>query len=112
MSEPRDLINSAINKNPIQFEEDFKNIVQERCVERINEKRIEVAQAIYGGTAEVNEETETDEDFDDIDIDIDDLNEEDYEFSDEDFDDLDEDFDDEDFDLDLNEEDSDEEDIT
>lgn len=97
-----DLLGLAIDKNPVDFADTFNQIVMQKASDRIEQHRIDLAQAIYGETADHEDDVVDDED--DFDIDSDD---------DDDSDDFDDDFEDLDFDVDdLDLDDIDLEDLT
>lgn len=98
MSNIDDLLGFAIDKNPIDFATAFDNIVREKAATALENKRIELAQAIYGADGE-------DEDEDQVDNEVEGEEEEDFDIDDLDLDDLDLDLDD----IDLNDEGTDEE---
>lgn len=73
------LIGHAIDKNPVEFADAFKDIIMQKAAEAIDAKRVELAQSVYGSEADNSSEDQTvptDND-DDLDIDLDDLDLED-----------------------------------
>lgn len=74
MAEVSDLLNSVIEKNPIDFAAAFNDIVGERLEAAIADKKIELAQSIYGSAEQEDEDLEVNTDSDDdLDIDLDDI---------------------------------------
>lgn len=47
MAEIADLINFALEKNPVEFAEAFNSIVQARAVDAIEARKIEMASSLY-----------------------------------------------------------------
>lgn len=90
MPETIDLVGQAIEKNPVDFKDTFDQLMRQRIVDSLENKKIELAQSIYGMP-------ETD-DADDLD-DIDDVGDDDFDV-DADEDDVDDDLDFDDLDLD------------
>lgn len=84
MATSDDLINFAIDKNPIDFASAFDDIMREKTLEALEAKKVELAHSIYGN--------------DDTDEDLEDDGSEEFEINPEDIDDSDEDI--EDFELD------------
>lgn len=71
-----DLIGQALEKNPVDFADTFSQLISQKAADAVAEKKVELAQSIYG-----DPETDTaDDDSDDIDFDIDfdDLDDLDY----------------------------------
>lgn len=89
MADLKDMLAAIINKEPVAYSTAFDEIMHERIADKIDEKRIDIAQNIY------TESVDDDEDLDDFDFDDEDLDDEDldFDFDDEDLDDFD--FDDE-----------------
>lgn len=85
MADTTDLIGLAIDKNPIDFASTFNDLIRDKAMAALENKRVEMAQSIYG---EPDQEPEVDTDTDD----------DDFDFDDADLDDVD---DDDDLDLDL-----------
>lgn len=83
-----DLLGLAIDKNPVDFADQFNQIMMAKAADAVEAKRIELAQSLYGDQA-------SEEDFDDVDLAAD---MDDDDFADDD--DLDLDLDDLDLDLD------------
>jgi hypothetical protein len=87
MSITADLINYAINKNPIEFEDAFNDILMQKAANAVSELRQEVASNVYDDEPEDDFDDEL-EDFDDeledLDLDLDaDLDDLEGEFDDE-----------------------------
>jgi hypothetical protein len=80
MPDTTDLLGLAIDKNPVDFADMFDQIIRQKAVDALENKRIELAQSIYAGP-------EDDVDFDDDDDFLD--NDEDADVEDLDLDDLD-----------------------
>lgn len=78
-----DLLNAAIENQPIEFGDAFNGLLGQKVADALASKRQEIAQTLYGVSEEGPEEEDDDVDFDDDDDD-DDI----------DFDDDDDDFDD------------------
>jgi hypothetical protein len=55
--EIEDLIAASVSQKPIEFEQAFDNLIVNRLQSAINDKKIQVAQQIYGYSPE--EETES-----------------------------------------------------
>lgn len=67
MADIKDLINSVLEKNPVDFNSIFSEIIHERAIERLQDERISVADRIYNGVEEsVDEDDLEDIDFDDL----------------------------------------------
>jgi hypothetical protein len=71
-----DLIGLALDKNPVDFADMFNQLAMQKAAAALENKKIELAQAIYA--AEDEEDTEVvdddlDLDLDDLDIDLEDL---------------------------------------
>lgn len=64
MTDVSDLINAVIEKNPVEFDSIFNDLMYQRAVEALEYKKLEVAQKIYGGDESVIT------DFDDIDAEL------------------------------------------
>ena len=92
MSDVNDLLSFAIEKNPVDFADAFKNIIQQKQLDALEARRTELAQSMYVPADEVDE-------------DPDDVGEDDFEYTEDDFEDMDDseldDLDIEDLDLDL-----------
>lgn len=68
------LIQAAIDKSPLNFASEFNSIMTDKITDAITDRRIEIAQNIYGSPD--TEEDVSPEDIDadiDVDIDLDDL---------------------------------------
>lgn len=65
MSDVSDLINAVIEKNPVEFDSIFNDLMHQRAMEALETRKLEVAQSIYGGEDATDEAVITD--FDDID---------------------------------------------
>lgn len=85
MSNINDLLNSVVDKNPIEFGNAFDDLMRERTLNAIASRKIELAQSVYG----TNEDTESDEVDDEEDIEADDESFDDIEVDDFDLDDID-----------------------
>lgn len=84
-----DLLGLAIDKNPVDFADTFNQIMMQKAHDALENRRVEVAQSIYGeDSAELeddavdfedddidlsDDEDDLDLDLDDLDIDLDDL---------------------------------------
>lgn len=76
-----DLLGLAIDKNPVDFADQFNQIMMAKAADAVEVKRIELAQSIYGDEASDEDfdaddnADDTDDDFadDDMDLDLDDL---------------------------------------
>lgn len=87
MSNTLDLLGLAIDKNPVDFASLADQLIRQKAVEAIDNKRVELAQAIYGDDSNEDEVDTVDTDDSDYDLDADgDEFEDDDEF---DLDDLD-----------------------
>jgi len=83
MPDITDLLGLAIDKNPVDFADAFDAILRDKAMTALENKRIELAQSIYG-------EPETDDSSDEFDLDFDDdLDDLDLDLDDLDLDDLD-----------------------
>jgi hypothetical protein len=77
MPDTTDLLGLAIDKNPVDFADMFNQIVRQKAVDALENKRIELAQSIYTGP---EDDVDFDEDdFDGFDDDDDDDDDEDSE---------------------------------
>jgi len=87
MPDTTDLLSLAIDKNPVDFASAFDEILRGKAIAALENKKIELAQDIYGEAEDPDSEFDIDfdDDLDDLDIDLDDV----------DLDDLDLDLDDE-----------------
>lgn len=87
MPDVSDLLGLAIDSNPVDFADTLNGILQDKAMEAIAAKRIEVAQGMYDGPDETQDD---DTDFalpeDDDNIDVDDLDLEDLDLDDLDLD--------------------------
>lgn len=92
-----DLLGQAIEKNPVDFADTLNNILMQKAHERIEQHRVELAQAIYGNDdgdddleASVDdvEDDDSDDDFDLDDIDLEDLDIDDLDLDDIDLEDI------------------------
>jgi len=82
MADVKDLLGLAIDSNPVSFADMLNNILQDKAMEAVSSKRIEVAQSMYDGPDETQEDEYdvplTDEDEINVDdLDLDDLDLED-----------------------------------
>jgi hypothetical protein len=80
MTNTTDLIGLAIDKNPVDFADVLDTLLRQKAVDALENKKIELANNIYGETPEEDNETDNDDtididdlDLDDIDLDLDDL---------------------------------------
>lgn len=98
MPETTDLLGFAIDKNPVDFADAFNQLVQQKSMAALENKRIELAQSIYGSPEDEDvgeDEFEFDED------DVEDVDADEEEFADDDLEDIDfDDLDLDDIDLD------------
>lgn len=69
MAEISDLIDFAVNKNPVEFANAFSEIVQQRAAEAIDAHRVEIASSLYGSPEEMSDEDIEDFAFEDDTID-------------------------------------------
>jgi hypothetical protein len=53
-----DLLKFSYEQKPVEFEQTFNSLIADKMFDAINNKKLEVAQRIYG-TSEDQEETET-----------------------------------------------------
>jgi hypothetical protein len=81
MADVKDLLGLAIDSNPVSFADMLNGILQDKAMEAVSLKRVEVAQNMYDGPDESQE--------DEYDLPIDDENEIDVDLDDLDLDDLD-----------------------
>jgi hypothetical protein len=58
-----DLINFSSNQRPIDFEDAFKSIIQNKVFSAIENKKEEIAQAMFAAQDESDDEEETEEYF-------------------------------------------------
>lgn len=83
-----DLLGLAIDKNPVDFADTFNQIMMQKAHDALENKRVELAQSIYGeqdsdldddavdfddDDMDIDDEDDLDLDLDDLDIDLDDL---------------------------------------
>jgi hypothetical protein len=80
MTDTTDLIGLSIDKNPVDFADVLDTLLRQKAVDALENKKIELANSIYGETPEEDNETDNDDtvdiddlDLDDIDLDLDDL---------------------------------------
>lgn len=80
MTDTTDLIGLAIDKNPVDFADALDTLLRQKAADAIADKKIELAQSIYGEDPEEDTEINDDDtvdvadlDLDDIDLDLDDL---------------------------------------
>jgi len=85
MPDTTDLLGLAIDKNPVDFASAFDTILRDKAITALENKKIELAQSIYGDP----EDTDDTVDIDDVDFDDDDLDDLDLDLDDLDLDDLD-----------------------
>jgi hypothetical protein len=84
MPDTTDLLGLAIDKNPVDFADTFDAILRDKAITALENKKIELAQSIYGDPEDTD-----DLDLDDVDFDEDDLDDLDLDLDDLDLDDLD-----------------------
>lgn len=108
MSDIGSLLGLAIDKNPVDFADAFNTIVREKAAAALDNRRIELANSIYGANEEPEDEDEVDLDDTtsegETDEDEGELGDDELDFGELDLDDIDIDLDD----LDLNDEGTDE----
>lgn len=51
-----DLVVSAIDQKPIEFENAFNSIVTDRIATAVNDRKIEVSNSMFGGQQDINPE--------------------------------------------------------
>lgn len=91
MADVKDLLGLAIDSNPVSFADMLNNILQDKAMEALSLRRVEVAQSMYDGPDETQED-EYDIPLSDRDeIDVDDLDLDDLNLDDLDLEDLDND---------------------
>jgi hypothetical protein len=81
MTDTADLIGLAINKNPVDFADTLDTLLRQKASDAIADKKVELAQDIYGEEQPEDTDAENDDldvdiadlDLDDIDLDLDDL---------------------------------------
>lgn len=80
MTDTTDLIGLAIDKNPVDFADALDTILRQKAADALADKKVELAQSIYGEDPEEDTEINDDDtvdvadlDLDDIDLDLDDL---------------------------------------
>ena len=77
MPDTTDLLGLAIDKNPVDFADAFNAILRDKAMEALENKKIELAQSIYGDGEDTDDFDSEDLDFDDdladLDLDLDDL---------------------------------------
>lgn len=89
MADISDLIGNAIDKNPVDFADTFNQLIQQKQLDAIQARRVELAKEVYGspedeldGAEDESEDSDEwpedisdleDLDIDDIDIDLDDI---------------------------------------
>ena len=80
MTDTTELLGLALQKNPTEFGDLFTQLIQQKQLEAIEQKRLEMAQSLYGSESEESEEPEEDfeddiytDDIEDFEIDLDDL---------------------------------------
>jgi hypothetical protein len=56
MADVKDLLGLAIDSNPVSFADMLNNILQDKAMEAVSLKRIEVAQSMYDGPDETQED--------------------------------------------------------
>ena len=78
-----DLINNAVETKPIDFADTFNNLVGQKLVDALANRKIQLAQAIYSSGPEEGEDDDEEFDFDLNDDDLDDDEDDEY-FSDDD----------------------------
>jgi len=76
MPDTTDLLGLAIDKNPVDFADAFDAILRDKAITALENKKIELAQSIYGepdDTVDIDDVDFEDDDLDDLDLDLDDL---------------------------------------
>ena len=88
MSDVKDLLGLAIDSNPVDFADTLNDVLANKAMEAIANKRIEVAQNMYNGPDETqdNDYDLPMSDDDDVDLDTDDLDLDDLDLEDLDLD--------------------------
>lgn len=51
-----DLVVSAIDQKPIEFENAFNSIITDRIATAVNDRKIEVSNSMFGGQQDINPE--------------------------------------------------------
>jgi hypothetical protein len=86
MADVRDLLGLAIDSNPVEFTDTLNDILQDKALEAVAAKRVDVAQSMYDGPDETQDEDEQDmplpEDDDEYDLDLDNLDLDDLDLTD------------------------------
>lgn len=76
-----DLLSQAIDKNPVDFNDTFNQIMMQKAQDAIEARKIDLAHAIYGDSAEADEDD--DFDMDDVELESDgDLEDEEFDLED------------------------------
>ena len=78
MPDTTDLLGLAIDKNPVDFADAFDAILRDKAITALENKKIELAQSIYGEADDTDDtvdidDIDFDDDLDDLDLDLDDL---------------------------------------
>lgn len=81
MSDIKDMINSVLDKNPMEFSAAFDDVLRQRIVSAVEDHRQVIAQSIYGESLDEDDEDIEDEDSD-LDLDDFDLDDLDFDFED------------------------------
>lgn len=88
MPETTDLLGLAIDKNPVDFADTFNQLIQQKAMDALENKRIELAQSIYGSPEDDEDVGDDEFEFDEDEIeDADDSD--DVDFADDDLDEID-----------------------
>jgi len=80
MTDTTDLIGQAIDRSPIDFADTLDTLLRQKAIDALADKKIELANSIYGENPEEDTDFDDDDyvdiddlDLDDIDLDLDDL---------------------------------------
>lgn len=74
MPDTIDLLGLAIDKNPIDFADTMNSILRDKALTALENKRIEIAQSIYGDPTDSDDlDDDFEDDLDDLDLDLGDL---------------------------------------
>jgi len=80
MTDTTDLIGQAIDRSPIDFADTLDTLLRQKAIDALADKKVELANSIYGETPEEDTDFDDDDyvdiddlDLDDIDLDLDDL---------------------------------------
>jgi hypothetical protein len=73
MTDATNLIGLAIDKNPVDFADAIDTLLRQKAADALADKKIELAQSIYGENPEENDLDDDDSDLDIADLDLDDI---------------------------------------